>query len=61
MFGYLGAKDDMPRSEPWEDNLGSDNGFVTGVREALLNLNFKDCRCVFVSARIVWIGLFFIE
>jgi hypothetical protein len=49
----------MLRLELWKDNLGSDNGFDTGVSEMLLSLNIKNCRCAFVSPRLVWIRIFF--
>lgn len=54
----------MLRSEQWKDNLGNDEGFVTGVRMALLSLNFKENRIKIaedLGDKIVLIGQFFVD
>lgn len=54
----------MLRLEQWKDNLGNDKGFVTGVRMALLSLNFKENRIKIaedMGDKIVLIRLFFID
>lgn len=54
----------MLRSEQWKDNLGNDEGFVTGVRMALLSLNFKENRIKIAEDwgdKIVLIGQIFVD
>lgn len=61
---YFGAKGDMLRLEQWKDVLRNDEGFVTGVKMALLSLNFKENRIKIaedLGDKIVLIGLFFID
>lgn len=54
----------MLRLEQWKDVLRNDEGFVTGVKMALLSLNFKENRIKIaedLGDKIVLIGLFFID
>lgn len=54
----------MLRSEQWKDNLGNDKEFVTGVRMALLSLNFKENRIKIAEDwgdKIVLIGQIFVD
>lgn len=54
----------MLRLGQWKDDLGNDKGVDTGVRMALLSLNFKENRIKIaedLGDNAVLIGLFFID